>query len=221
MLGCMGYRGKVEERQRARELRAKAWTLQEIATELGVSKGSVSTWVRDVDFEPRPRNRGHPAGPKHPMRLKREAELERCRVEAEEWAGELSERDLAMYALALYAGEGSKRDGSIVFANSDPALMRIFIAWLRDEFELDESKFRVKLYLHADLDLGMAIDFWSDALGIPTDQFNKPYRAVVDETMRLNRHVHGCASIVYHSRLLHRRVMARIAAIGSALANPG
>ena len=75
----MGYRGKVEERQRARELRAQSWTLQEIATELGVSKGSVSGWVRDVDFESRPRTRGHPAGPKHPMRLKKEAELERPR----------------------------------------------------------------------------------------------------------------------------------------------
>lgn len=217
----MGYRGKVEARQRARELRAQSWTLQEIATELGVSKGSVSTWVRDVDFEPRPRNRGHPAGPKHPMRLRKEAELERCRLEAEQWVGQLTKRDVAMYALALYAGEGSKGDGSVVFANSDPVLMRIFTDWLREEFELDETKLRVKLYLHADLDVAAAIEHWSSVLGVPPGQFNQPYRAVVDETMRSNRHVHGCASIVYHSRLLHRRVMARIAAIGSAVANPG
>ena len=32
----MGYGGKYLERTRARELRAEAWTLQEIATELGV-----------------------------------------------------------------------------------------------------------------------------------------------------------------------------------------
>ena len=51
----MGYRGKVVEQERARELRAKAWTLQDIATELGVSKSSVSLWVRDVEFEPQPR----------------------------------------------------------------------------------------------------------------------------------------------------------------------
>jgi hypothetical protein len=221
MLARMGYRGKVEERQRARELRAQSWTLQEIATELGVSKGSVSGWVRDVDFIPRPRNRGHPGSPKHPMRLKKEAELARCRAEAEEWVGDMSARDLAMYALALYAGEGSKRDGSVVFANSDPVLMRIFTNWLRQEFELDETKFRVKLYLHADLDVDAAIEHWSGVLGVPRHQFNQPYRAVVDETMRSNRHVFGCASVVYHSRRLHRRVMARIAAIGSTLANPG
>ena len=47
----MGYRGKVAEQNRARDLRAQAWTLQEIADELGVWKGTVSTWVRDVEFD--------------------------------------------------------------------------------------------------------------------------------------------------------------------------
>lgn len=217
----MGYRGKVEARQRARELRAQSWTLQDIATELGVSKASVSTWVRDVEFVPRPRNRGHPAGPKHPMRVKREAELERCRVEAERWVGELSERDLAMYALALYAGEGSKTDGSVVFANSDPALVGVFLRWFRSAFPIDEGRLRVGLYLHADLDLEAAVRYWSNVTGVPPDQFHKPYRAVVDPTMRGNRHEFGCARIVYSDTSLHRRVMARIRAIGSALADPG
>ena len=103
----MGYGGKYVARARARELRAEAWTLQEIANELGVAKASVSLWVRDVDFVPRPRNRGHPAGPFHPMRLKKEAEIERCRLDAIHFIGTVSERDRLMYALALYAGEGN------------------------------------------------------------------------------------------------------------------
>lgn len=48
----MGYRGKVREQQRARELRARGWTLARIADELGVAKSSVSAWVRDVEFVP-------------------------------------------------------------------------------------------------------------------------------------------------------------------------
>ncbi len=48
----MGYRGKVEEQERARDMRARNMTLQDIATELGVSKSSVSLWVRDVPFTP-------------------------------------------------------------------------------------------------------------------------------------------------------------------------
>jgi hypothetical protein len=119
----MGYAGKWRERARARELRAQSWTLQAIADELGVAKGTVSVWVRDVDHVANPRNRGHPAGPTHPMRLKKEAEIAASAVEAQEWVGDLRDRDLAMFALALYAGEGSKRDGKVVFANSDSQLV--------------------------------------------------------------------------------------------------
>ena len=78
----MGYGGKFVERERARELRAQSRTLQEIAAELGVSKGSVSVWVRDVDFVPKPRNRGHSGQQPHPLHVKKLAEIERCRVEA-------------------------------------------------------------------------------------------------------------------------------------------
>ena len=56
----MGYGGKVAEQQRARVLRAEAWTLADIATELGVSKSSVSLWVRDVEFVPNPRRGTRP-----------------------------------------------------------------------------------------------------------------------------------------------------------------
>ena len=62
----MGYRGKLELQERARVMRAQNMTLQDIATELGVAKSSVSLWVRDVPFTPSkrrtgPRLRSHPA----------------------------------------------------------------------------------------------------------------------------------------------------------------
>lgn len=217
----MGYGGKYVERARARELRAQAWTLKDIANELGVAKASVSVWVRDVDFVPRPRNRGHPAGPFHPMRLKKEAEIERCQQEAIELIGDVSERDRLMYALALYAGEGAKGDDKIVFANSDPDLIRVFLSWFRHQFEPDESRLRMRLYLHEDLDLDRALEFWSELTRIPISQFQKPYRAEADHTLRGNRHMNGCVGVQYCSTLVHRRVMAMIAAVTSSLANPG
>jgi hypothetical protein len=214
----MGYGGKYVERARARELRAEAWTLTEIANELSVAKASVSVWVRDVDFTPRPRTRGHPAGPTHPMRIRKEAEIARCQQEAIALIGDVSDRDRLMYALALYAGEGAKGDDKIVFANCDPDLIRIFLDWFRHQFEPDESRLRMRLYLHEDLDLDRALTFWSDVTKIPISQFQKPYRAEADHTLRGNRHVHGCVGVQYCSTLLHRRVMGMIAAVTSALA---
>jgi len=135
--------------------------------------------------------------------------------------GEVDERDLLMYALALYAGEGTKREGSLVFANSDPRLIMVFLTWLRRQFDLDESRLRLRMYLHADLDLGAAQAFWSSLTGIPVAQFDKPYRAAADSTMRTNRHVYGCVGVAVHSRLLQRRVLAMIEAVTSSFANPG
>ena len=217
----MGYRGKVEERHRARTLRAQAWTLHAIATELGVSKSSVSTWVRDVEFTPRPRNRGHPAGPKHPMRVKKEAEIERCRVEAEAWVGELTARDLAMFCIGLYAGDVSKTDGAVSMANTNSRYLRALLAWLRGEFELVESRWRAWLYLHEGLDLESSIAHWVGLLDIEADRFVKPYRAIADSSIRSRKHVNGCATVTYSDALLHRRVMARIEAVTSRFDLPG
>ena len=66
----MGYRGKVEEQARARELRAEGKLLADIATELGVSKSSVSLWVRDVDFTPSKRRYGPQRRPNRLARLR-------------------------------------------------------------------------------------------------------------------------------------------------------
>lgn len=71
----MGYRGKVAEQNRACDLRAEAWTLQEIADELGVAKSSVSLWVRDVVFVPKPRHRPTFVSP-NPLHLAKLAQIE-------------------------------------------------------------------------------------------------------------------------------------------------
>ena len=132
----MGYGGKVREQRRARELRAQSWTLQDIATELGVSKSSVSLWVRDVEFVPNPRRRSHwtRTNP-HPLHLAKLAEVERCHREGAERIGVLSEREFLVLGAALYAGEGAKTRDTLAFANSDPRLIRIFVTWLRRFFD--------------------------------------------------------------------------------------
>jgi hypothetical protein len=217
----MGYGGKVSEQHRARALRAQAWTLADIAAELGVSKSSVSVWVRDVEFVPQPRNRGHPSHRPHPAHVAKLAELQRCRVAGVERIGALSDREFLVLGLALYAGEGSKTDGDLRLANSDPRLILTFVTWLRRFLDIDEARLRMRLYLHDDLDVEAAVSFWSELTGIPPAQFTKPYRAPANSTRRRNRHIYGCPAVSYKSAPLHRRVMGMVAAILSTSALPG
>jgi hypothetical protein len=157
----------------------------------------VSVWVRDVPFEPRVGPvRGRRRGP-YALQRRRQAEIDRLVAEGRERIGRLSEREFLVAGVALYAGEGTKRDGAVRFANSDPRMIFLFCCWLRRFFGIDESRLRVRLYLHEGLDLAAAITYWSSVTAIPPSQFGKPYRAVPDPSIRHATHVHGCATVSY------------------------
>lgn len=217
----MGYAGKWQEREQARELRSQAWTLQEIADELGVAKGSVSVWVRDVEFTPKRRNRGASNQRPHPLHVAKLAELERCRKEAEEWVASMTDRELTAFCLGLYAGEGNKTKSIVGLANTNPSLLLAFVTWFRSEFEVDEARLRVVVYLHEGLDIEQAVMFWSRLLNIPPSQFGKPYRAVADASRRGTKHEYGCATVRYSCSLTIRRLLAMIEAVTYRVANPG
>jgi hypothetical protein len=218
---AMGYRGKLAEREQARRLRATGLPLAEIAARLGVARSSVSLWVRDVAFEPRPRDvRGRRRQP-NALQRRRLAEIDRLLAEGRDRVGRLSEREFLVAGVALYAGEGSKGDGRLRFANSDPRMIVFFCSWLRRFFEIDESRLRVHLYLHQGLDLAASVAYWSALTGIPPAQFLKPYRAVADPSIRHAKHVHGCVSIGYSCSATHRSIMGLVAALLDDVAIPG
>lgn len=216
----MGYRGKVVEQERARDLRAEGNTLVEIATELGVSKSSVSLWVRDVVFTPKPRQRPMFSAPSS-LHLAKLAEIDGMNRRGIERIGTLTDDAFFVAGVALYAGEGGKTDGAATFANCDPGMIAYFCAWLRRYFRIDESRLRVRLYLHVGLDLDAAEDYWSRLTGIPRSQFGKAYRAVRDPSIRRNKHEHGLARVDYSCSRTHREVMGLVRALLSSEALPG
>jgi len=215
----VGYRGKVDERDEARRLRALGWTMPDIAAELSVSRSSVSLWTREVPVERGPRR----LRPREPNVLERRKATEiadlleagRARI------GALSERDLLIAGAALYAGEGSKTGQRAAFANTDPAMIALFCRWLRQFFPVDESRLRVSLYLHQGLNLPASQAFWSQVTAIPVGQFTKAYRAVPDAGIRHNKHEHGCVSVRYACTEAHRGVMGLVRALLGSTTIPG
>lgn len=216
----MGYRGKVEEQGEARRLRAENLTLADIAARLGVSKSSVSIWVRDVPFTPSKRRHGPHRRP-HAQRVAKLEQIEALDAEGLALIGRLTEDSFLVAGVALYAGEGSKREHSVVFANTDPAMIRLHCAWLRHFFDIDEARLRMRIYLHEGLDLDAAEAFWSQLTEIPRAQFRAPYRAVADPSIRRNKHEYGCAYVVYSCTRTHRRIMGLVRALLSSGAIPG
>jgi hypothetical protein len=133
----VGYRGKLAEQARARELRARSWRIADIAAELGVAKSSVSLWVRDVVLEPQPRRRSAARRRKpNALARRKQDEIDRLREEGRRWIVTLSEREFLVAGVALYAGEGAKTDGAASLANTNPRYIAFFCDWLRRFFPI-------------------------------------------------------------------------------------
>jgi transcriptional regulator with XRE-family HTH domain len=211
----MGWGGKVEEQQRARELRASGMTMPDIATALGVSKGSVSLWTRDVPVPPmvRRRTRSHT---EHPAKVRAREEVAELDLLGLERLGRLNDQAFLAAGAALYAGEGSKTQSKVSFANTNPEIVGFFLTWLRTFFDIDEARVRMRIYLHIEQDLAAATAFWSDFLDVPVIQFGKPQ--IVDRvaTVRHSKHKNGCVYLNYSCTRTHREVMGLVRALLSS-----
>ena len=185
-----------------------------------MSRSSVSVWVRDVAFDPKPRNRSASRNPSS-LHLARLAEIEAMNEWGKEQIGELSDAAFLAAGAALYAGEGAKTEGAVKFANSDPTMVQFFCLWLRRFFDIDESRLRVSVYLHQGLDLAAAQQHWSEVTGVPLEQFHRGHRPVADPSIRRVKHEHGCCYVIYSCSRTHRRVMGLVRALLSSSAIPG
>jgi hypothetical protein len=84
--------------------------------------------------------------------------------------------DVAKIVLAmLYFCEGSKtQKGSLMFGNSDPLIINLFLKLLRRCYKIDEQKFRCTLQGRADQDIKKLEKYWSRVTQIPLSQFYEP-----------------------------------------------
>ncbi|HVE99471.1 MAG TPA: hypothetical protein VNA12_09865 [Mycobacteriales bacterium] len=208
-------------RTRARALRSDGLTIKDVASAVGVPAGTVYGWVRDIPGPPRELWRPPVRRTKGALHERKLAEIAECDAWARERVASLSADAFFAAGIALYVGEGSKRDGTVAFANTNAETVRFFCNWLRRHFVVDESRMRVRVYLHADLDLEAAHEFWSSVTAVPVTQFRSSYRAVVDPTLRHNRHERGCVYVRYSCARTHRQIMGLCRALlASAPADP-
>lgn len=170
---------KTDERERARELRALGWSIKEIEQRLGVSRSSVSMWVRDVALGPEERRalvEKTRLGPIVAAARKSAIAREQRRAYQDEGRLLVCERD-ASYASGcmLYWAEGAKERNSVRIVNSDRELLIMFAEFLRAHFEVDNAAMRVRCNLFADdEDQQRSIEqYWLESLRLPSSSLRK------------------------------------------------
>ncbi len=117
------------------------------------------------------------------------------------------EVNLKVAGLMLYWGEGAKRNANRVdFANSDPDMILVFLKFLRNIYQVNESKFRIYLYTYNSLPTHELIAYWSKLTKIPESQFSKPYIRSKSE-LKHDKMQHGLIHIRYSDIRLLKLIM--------------
>lgn len=181
---------KTDLKKQAIQLRKKGYSYNKIRENISVSKSSLSLWLRSVGLTKRQKQnltqkkmdslkRGwkiwHQTRINKIQKIKELASLKVKNIK-------LTKSSLFLMGLMLYWAEGSKeknhrKGSSVIFSNSDPKMIQLFLKWLHECNKLSENDFFVQLYLHQDHKdrLPEIISFWSKNTRLSRDKFDRIY----------------------------------------------
>ena len=171
----------------------EGYSAQEIADVLNVSLNAVYNFFK-----------------KHNIPRRTSTESNRLRFQRKEPSFQVKQRlsykeeALKTAGIMLYWGEGSKWAGEKIvdFANSDPVMIKIFMAFLREICGIDESKLRAYLYCYENQNPTSLKKYWSKIIKISERQFTKPYIRRDFQQHKIGKMKHGLLHIRYYDKKL-------------------
>jgi len=199
-------------------LRKQGKSIRDIENILNISRSTLSGWLRNIELTKEQKEKLHQkwlaalikarlkaAEINRNERLER---IEKIKQEAKEFlSGVKIDKTLKELMLAIfYLAEGTKRENSIVIANSNPEILKAFLNLFRYLYQPDESKFRCCLHLRKDQSEEQLKDYWTKILNIPKSQFHKTQfdNRTVKPTFRNYK---GVCVVIYFDMNLQRRLL--------------
>lgn len=198
---------KLEEKIKARELRSQGLSIKEIKTILNVSSASVSSWVKDIKLtkeqidnlkQRNPVINGQMLGAKIRKEQSRKKRLE-YQIKGKEKAkqGNL----LHQAGCMLYWAEGAKHKNTCSIVNTDANMLKFFLKFLREQFNLKNDDFviRINYYTNNGLTKENIEEYWLSTLdlqrsAIRKGQENNRPKSAINKT-RFNVHPYGMCCI--------------------------
>lgn len=173
---------RIEDREKALALRKQEKSYSQIKKILGVSKSTLSYWLRDYPLskerirELRDWNEQRIERFRETMRKKIEDRLQKTYEIEKGIILPLNKREFYLMGLLLYWGEGTKSQRhTLSVSNTDPAVIKFFIRWLNKCLSVPKEKMTIRLHLYNDMDINKEIKYWSEELNASLSQFGRPY----------------------------------------------
>jgi transposase len=156
-------RAKDEYRAKAVELRLQGLSYNEIQNHIPVASSTLSDWLKDVPLTEEQRealvNKQVQGNARRAAAVKAQAAAVRVRIrdEAIQQIPDVLGNELFIAGLVAYWAEGAKdkpwrRVSRVTFINSDPRMIRLFLAWLNlIGIEKPRLVYRVSIHENADV----------------------------------------------------------------------
>jgi transcriptional regulator with XRE-family HTH domain len=178
---------KSKEKIKARKLRRTGKSIKQIAKLLKVSVSTASLWCRDVELTDkqienlRKRQTDPFYGKRLDYYLKKKKEfnikLLNLKNEGIKSIGKLTKREIFLIGIALYWGEGFKKDSLVGLATLDVNIAKFFIFWLNKSFGISTKDLILRITANITYKSKISVlgKYWSKELKIPISQFSKPF----------------------------------------------
>lgn len=179
---------KAEFKNEAIFWRRKGLSYSEILKRVPVAKSTLSLWLRSIGLARRQKQRltkRRLAAARRGGQAKKQQRLisrEKIKQEAALDITEITGKDLWLIGIILYWAEGSKekehKPGSgVLFSNSDPLMIKMFLCWLKKCLLLEQERIILEIYLHENHknDIEFIKKYWSDITGFPVGRFDRIY----------------------------------------------
>lgn len=220
----MGVYNRKSQVEKAVSLRNDGFSYSYIQNLLNLPKSTVSDWVKNTPYTPNKISlniikRGSEKS-SITRRQKRDDNFRTNKLRAIEEIGQLTKRDLLLFGIGLYLGEGSKAIESVRITNSDPRVIKLAISWFIKIIGLTLENLSLALHSYPDNNVDEDLDYWANITGIPRSQFGKTQIDGRGGKRIGHKLPHGTIQIRVlakgESRFgvsLHRRIMAWIDAV--------
>ncbi len=165
-------------REKALALRRAGYSYSYIASQTNLSKSTLSGWLAHVPYTPNKETisvigKARAASGRKKAQIKLDSILLANREAIDEIVS-VNKRDLFMFGLGLYLGEGSKTHDIVRITNSDPQVLHLAIIWFQS-LGVPKENFVIRLHLYPDSNIEESLQFWSLATGLEKEQFKKPH----------------------------------------------
>ncbi len=210
------------KKEKAIILRQKGFSYGQILKELHLaSKGTLSQWFKNLKLTDTAKSKLEKNNKLAIERgltsfnKKRSAtilqENEACMKNGASEIAVKNKKDLLLLGAALYWGEGTKYIGkhpSLVFTNSDPEMIRIYMKFLREGLCVDEQRIKAGIHIHPHVDEKLARSFWSTTTGLHESIFY--IINVVSSASSAKRPIHKLPYGMVVIRVNNRQIFYRV-----------